>query len=93
MLLYLKNNIDSFLQQNEIKLIVQSIQNIDDTVYFIGGCVRDAILQRNCKDIDLVTLSDAEKVAIKLQKKLQGSKVQVFKNFGTAMFKTHDLEI
>lgn len=61
-------------------------------VYVIGGFVRDLFLNRASKDIDIVVLGNgidfAERVGIQLK-----TKVAVFKNFGTAMLKSGDLEI
>ena len=57
--------------------------------YVIGGFVRDYILGRNSKkDIDIVAVGSgielAEKVADKIINK---PKVQIFKNYGTAMLR------
>jgi putative nucleotidyltransferase with HDIG domain len=64
--------------------------NVD--AYVIGGFVRDLYLGRPSKDIDIVVIGNgiafAEQVASQL--KVQ---VSVFKNFGTAMLKYHDMEI
>jgi len=63
-------------------------------VFVIGGYVRDLLLKRSSKDIDIVALGSgieiAEKVARKLGPKV---KVSIFKNFGTAMIKNGDREI
>ena len=64
--------------------------------YVIGGYVRDTILKRDHpgKDIDIVVLGSGIEIARKAAKKISpGSKVSVFKNFGTAMFKFEDYEI
>jgi len=62
--------------------------------FVIGGFVRDVILGRPSKDIDIVTLGSgiefAQKVAHFINPKI---KVQTFKNFGTAMFRYKDLEV
>ena len=64
--------------------------------YVIGGFVRDFLLKRKsgAKDIDIVTVGSgialAKKVASLLPTK---PKVQVFKTYGTAMFKYNDAEI
>ena len=62
--------------------------------YVIGGFVRDCFLGRNSKDIDIVTLGSgielAENVAAKLGNDV---KVNIFKNFGTAMLRFGELEI
>lgn len=61
-------------------------------VYVIGGFVRDIFLNRPSTDIDIVVIGNgitfAEAVATKLKVKLS-----VFKNFGTASLKFHDLDI
>lgn len=65
----------------------QSVQ-----AYVIGGFVRDLLLNRPSKDIDIVIIGNgiefAEKVAQKLKVKLS-----VFKNFGTAMLRYKDVEV
>jgi len=60
--------------------------------YAIGGFVRDIFLQRPSKDIDIVVLGNGIDFAESVAKKLK-VKVSVFKNFGTASLKYHDLEI
>jgi tRNA nucleotidyltransferase (CCA-adding enzyme) len=63
--------------------------------FVIGGFVRDLILQRNHKkDIDIVAVGSGIELALKVSELLPGKpKVQVFKNFGTAMLRFEDLEI
>lgn len=63
--------------------------------YVIGGFVRDLILQRDHKkDIDIVAVGSGIELALKVSELLPGKpKVQVFKNFGTAMLRFEDLEI
>ncbi len=63
--------------------------------YVIGGFVRDYLLDRGTpKDIDVVSVGSgidlAKKTSDLLPKK---PTVSVFKNFGTAMLKTDDLEV
>ncbi|OJV19985.1 MAG: tRNA nucleotidyltransferase [Dyadobacter sp. 50-39] len=62
--------------------------------YIIGGFVRDLILKRNSKDIDIVSIGSgielAEMVAGRLGPDVH---VSVFKNFGTAQIRQGDLEI
>lgn len=59
----------------------------------IGGWVRDLLLGRNSKDIDIVTPSNGIELAKATANKLSNSKVSVFKNFGTAMIKSGDMEL
>lgn len=62
--------------------------------YVIGGFVRDKIIDRPTKDIDIVCIGNgidfAEKVANKFKPKPQ---ITIFKTFGTAQIKLLDIEI
>ena len=62
--------------------------------YVVGGFVRDKIIGRKTKDIDIVCLGDgiqlAEEVATMYKHK---PVVAVFKNFGTAQLKVDEFEI
>ncbi|MGS2739886.1 CCA tRNA nucleotidyltransferase [Sinomicrobium sp. M5D2P17] len=88
-------NYKEALQQDIFKVISEAAAELDVDSYVIGGFVRDYLLQRDIpKDIDVVAIGSgielAKKVAGKLPKK---PKVQVFKNFGTAMLRWNDLEV
>jgi tRNA nucleotidyltransferase (CCA-adding enzyme) len=77
------------------KLISEVSAEMELETYVIGGFVRDYFLKRDFKkDIDFVTVGNgielAEKVASKLPNK---PKVQIFKNYGTAMFRYQDIDI
>lgn len=61
--------------------------------YVIGGYVRDLVLKRNSKDIDVVVVGDALPLAKAFANLHQQSDFAVFKNFGTAMVKTTDWEV
>ena len=64
--------------------------------YIIGGWVRDCLLKRDHpdKDIDVVVIGSGIDIARKVAKKIHpGIKVSVFKNFGTAMFRTNEYEV
>lgn len=62
--------------------------------FVIGGWVRDLLLNRPCKDIDIVAIGSgielAERVAAKLGNQYH---VNVFKNFGTAQIVYEDYDI
>ena len=70
---------------------IASAEGID--VYVIGGYVRDLILHRQSKDIDIMAVGNGIDLAHKVSERLGASKVQVFKNFGTAMIRYKDLDI
>jgi poly(A) polymerase len=73
--------------------VLASIADMSKTeAYVIGGFVRDLFLNRPSKDIDIVVIGNGIDFAEKVGEKL-GTKVAVFKNFGTAMLKYKDLEV
>jgi poly(A) polymerase len=62
--------------------------------YVIGGFVRDLLLKRSSKDIDIVCVGSGIALAERLAKSLgPESQVAVYKNFGTAQVRSGDLEI
>jgi len=82
------------LQHRVFAIISNIAQAHHLEVFAIGGFVRDSILKRPCKDIDIVVkgsgISLAEQVAAAIG---PGCQVTVFKNFGTAMLHFDDYEI
>jgi len=76
------------------KIISDIASKNNQQAFVIGGFVRDLLLERACKDIDIVTLGSGIDLALEVSKKLDRStNVSVFKNFGTAMLKCADYEI
>lgn len=61
--------------------------------YAIGGYVRDLLLHRPSKDIDIVVHGSGIELAEAAARKLGNLNVSVFKNFGTAMFRYKGMEI
>ena len=64
--------------------------------YVVGGYVRDIILERPSKDIDVVVIGEGAgiRLANALAKDLgRGAHVSIFRNFGTAQLKWHDQEV
>ena len=103
---------DDFRQQTRQTDSLQAIDNpllhrIGETAdalglecYVVGGYVRDIILQRPSKDIDVVVVSPDKtpspgiQLAQALAKALgKGAHVSVFRNFGTAQLKWHEHEV
>jgi poly(A) polymerase len=73
---------------------VVTAENVE--AYVIGGWVRDCLLKRENadKDIDIVVIGSGIEIARKAARKINpGIKVSVFKNFGTAMFRSKEYEI
>ncbi len=62
--------------------------------YAIGGYVRDRLLGKESKDIDIVVLGKGVDTAKEVAKRLKEAKnLAVFRNFGTAMFYYKDRQI
>jgi len=62
--------------------------------YVIGGFVRDLALERGSKDVDVVCVGDGIALAQEVGRRLPGRpRVTVFKNFGTAMLPTPEIEV
>ena len=87
------------LNQNKnlklFKLISEVASDNEQTVFAVGGYVRDLLMSRKAStDIDFVTEQNgielAKKIAEKINPKL---KVSVFKTYGTAMFKHDNLDL
>jgi len=54
--------------------------------YAIGGYVRDKLLGKESKDIDIVVIGKGVKIAKEIVKRLKNAKsLAIYKNFGTAM--------
>jgi poly(A) polymerase len=84
----------TFLEQDIFKLIKQCCTNLNVEAYAIGGFVRDIFLERESKDIDIVTLGKGIDLAEELHKQLgEESHLATFKNFGTAQVKYKEFEI
>lgn len=77
------------------KRIGAAADRIQMDSYVVGGFVRDQILNRPCKDIDVVCIGSgialAEEVAREFD--LPDHAISVFKNFGTAMLKVDDWDL
>lgn len=77
-----------------LNLIQEVVEKHNLEAYVIGGYVRDLLLKRPSKDIDVVCLGSgidlAEKVKARLGKE---ASLAVYKNFGTAAIKSGSWEI
>lgn len=77
------------------KIISKASQELGVESYVIGGFVRDCLLERNFKkDIDIVAVGSGIDLALKVSELLPNNpKVQVFKNYGTAMLRFQEIDI
>ncbi|HNJ29557.1 MAG TPA: tRNA nucleotidyltransferase, partial [Ferruginibacter sp.] len=77
-----------------LKKIAHAAEELGVPCYLIGGFVRDKILKRPTKDIDIVCVGDGIALAEKAAQKFNSRpEVHVFRNFGTAQIKFEDIEI
>ena len=86
-------NYASFLKHPVFKVASQIVTEKNLQAYVIGGFVRDLILERPSKDIDIVVVGNGLDLAKECARILRVNKVSVFENFGTAQFKYKDLDV
>jgi putative nucleotidyltransferase with HDIG domain len=86
-------NLKQHLSHPVFKVVSEIVTEENLEAYVIGGFVRDLILERPSKDIDIVVIGNGLDLAEKAGKKLRVKKVSYFKNFGTAQFLYKDLDV
>ncbi|MEJ7587498.1 MAG: HD domain-containing protein [Ferruginibacter sp.] len=76
------------------KKIADAADGLQVACYLIGGFVRDKIIGRPTKDIDIVCMGDGILLAHAVAEKLDPKPiVRFFKNFGTAQIKFNGIDI
>lgn len=86
-------NMQEALTHPVFKVIQQVADEMGVDAYVVGGFVRDFILYRPCKDIDVVVVGKGIELAQNVAARLGDKKVNVFKNFGTAQLIYEDYDI
>jgi poly(A) polymerase len=88
------DQIKKYLHLKIFQVISDVAEKENKRAYVIGGFVRDSILGRKCKDIDIVVLGKGPDFALKVAKelKIKGG-ISIFENFGTAMLRWRNYEI
>ncbi|WP_236059459.1 CCA tRNA nucleotidyltransferase [Chitinophaga rhizophila] len=82
------------LQERKVlEQIALAAQELGTPCYLIGGFVRDKLLNRRTKDMDVVCVGDGIALAHKVAGYFDNAKVSFFKTYGTAQVKWNDLEI
>jgi poly(A) polymerase len=89
----MSQNYKSSLTHPVFKVVSQIADEQGIQAFVIGGYVRDLLLERPSKDIDIVVIGNGLDLAQKSAEKLRVKKVSLFKNFGTAHFKYKDLDV
>ena len=76
------------------ELVGRCARELDAPAYVVGGYVRDRLLGRATKDIDIVCVGDGIKLAEKVASKMYPHpKVAFYSRFGTAMLRHDGIEI
>ncbi|MFM2224768.1 MAG: hypothetical protein RJA07_970 [Bacteroidota bacterium] len=77
-----------------LKKIGATADTLNVEAFVVGGFVRDKILQRQTKDIDIMCVGSGIQLAEKLKADFfPDAFLTVYKNFGTALLKNDDFEI
>lgn len=76
------------------KVIAKAAVSLNTQAFAVGGFVRDKILDRPTKDIDIVCLGDGMQLANEVAKQFNPKPpVALFKTFGTAQIKFPEVEV
>ncbi len=86
-------NLAHHLKHPVFESISRQAALLNENAFVIGGYVRDLLLDRADKDIDIVCEGSGIELAQSVAKELGVHKVTVFKNFKTAHFKYDDLDV
>lgn len=81
-------------EREVFNLIAKAARQIDVPAYVVGGYVRDRLLARPTKDIDIVCVGDGIRLANEVASLLHPRpRVAFYSRFGTAMLRHRDMEI
>lgn len=84
----------SFINKKVFKIIAAVAHDKDIPIWVIGGYVRDILIARNSKDIDIVVLGSGIDLAKDIAARIgHGAKAKYYRNFGTAMLRIEGLEV
>ncbi|MCB2220829.1 MAG: CCA tRNA nucleotidyltransferase [Bacteroidetes bacterium] len=77
-----------YIDKPVFRIIADAATELNLPAYVVGGYVRDMIMKRACVDIDIVVVGSGIEFALEFAKRTgRENKVNIFKNFGTAMVK------
>lgn len=86
------------MSENQLRFIADPVfktasevaRQLDMEAYVVGGYVRDSLLGRTSKDVDIVVIGDGIIYATLLAERLKAGNFNYFKNFGTANIQIKD---
>ncbi len=86
--------VEKYLSNPIFGIVSEAASEMNVAAYVVGGFVRDLLLGKPSKDIDIVVIGSGIDLAHLVASKIkQDTKVVFFKNFGTAMLRYKDWEI
>ena len=87
-------NFSKFIDENPVFKTVSKVAEAEhlDT-YIVGGYVRDMLMGRGSKDVDFVCVGSGIQLARAVANEIKGSRLAVFKHYGTAQVKTKEIEL
>lgn len=88
-----QNRIEKELEHPVFRTVSEVADEMQAQAFVIGGWVRDILLGKDCKDIDVVFVGNGVEAAERTAEKLNASNVNIFKRYGTAMIRYEDLEL
>ena len=89
----MSQNYSQYLKHPVFKVASEIVTEMNLEAYVIGGYVRDLILERTSKDIDIVVIGNGLDLAKAIAAKLRVKKVTTFESFGTAHFVYKDIDV
>ncbi len=85
-------NLSDKLKKYEFLEITSKIaEQLEMDTYIVGGFIRDILLNRKRDDIDFLVVGDGPKYASSLASAFGIKDIVIYKNFGTAHFRYHDI--
>ncbi|MGY8927193.1 MAG: CCA tRNA nucleotidyltransferase, partial [Flavobacteriales bacterium] len=89
----MSQNYSQYLKHPVFKVASEIVTEMNLEAYVIGGYVRDLLLERTSKDIDIVVIGNGLDLAKAIAAKLRVKKVTTFESFGTAHFVYKDIDV
>lgn len=87
------NKYSDALTHPVFKVVSSIVAQTGEQAFVIGGFVRDLLLGRQSKDIDIVVVGSGIELATAVASHFKGAHLSVFKSFGTAMLRIRDVEV
>lgn len=86
-------NYSQALRHRVFTVVRDIVQETGEQAFVIGGFVRDWLLERPSKDIDIVVVGAGIDLAQRVAGHFRHAPLTVFKNFGTAQLRLSDVEV